>query len=187
MDTAACPHHALRGAARPESDDPVDCAVSPGETGKARFAALLRAGAGLARGHNTASGHRWARGNRPRRAVSNYSSRHWPTPGRLACAKPPIAALARLAPEQCVELFVTALQDVSPGICRQARHALETQAAECGADRLAAIFAQSPYPHVRRQTYGVEVNDTAEMGRAAACSSRFMAIVTISSAAQRRI
>ncbi len=42
--------------------------------------------------------------------------------------------------------------DESPGVCGQARRALEAQATTAGAERLAVIFAQTPHRHVRLQT-----------------------------------
>jgi hypothetical protein len=72
-----------------------------------------------------------------------------PEPGIRRAA---LAALAKLALEPYFEIFVQALQSSSPGISRQARIALEGHASLVGADRLASIFADTPYPHVRRQT-----------------------------------
>jgi len=71
---------------------------------------------------------------------------------QIGVRKVALAALARLAPKEYLELFLTALQDESPGVCGQARRALETQATSAGTERLAAIFAQTHYRHVRLQT-----------------------------------
>ncbi|MEO8351707.1 MAG: HEAT repeat domain-containing protein [Chthoniobacteraceae bacterium] len=65
--------------------------------------------------------------------------------------KAALGALAKLALEAHVEIFIGALQAGSPGVSRQARLALNRHAQSVGADRLAAIFADSPHPHVRRQ------------------------------------
>lgn len=63
-----------------------------------------------------------------------------------------LGALAKLALEPHFEIFVQALQSSSPGMSRQARIALERHAPLIGADRLASIFAETSYRHVRRQT-----------------------------------
>jgi len=62
-----------------------------------------------------------------------------------------LAALARLAFDTHLEVFVDALQSSSPGVCRQARIALDNHASDVGADRLRAIMVETSYPHVRRQ------------------------------------
>lgn len=66
--------------------------------------------------------------------------------------KAALGALAKLALETHLEVFVNALQSGSPSVSRQARIALERHASIVGADRLAMIFAETPHPHVRRQT-----------------------------------
>lgn len=66
--------------------------------------------------------------------------------------KAALGALAKLALETHIEIFVDALQAGSPGVSRQARIALDRHASIVGADRLAAIFTETPFPHVRRQT-----------------------------------
>ena len=73
---------------------------------------------------------------------------------RVAVRKAALSAVAKLegASGEHLEVFVTALQDGgSAGVSRQARLALERCAGEVGRERLAAIFFDSPYLHVRRQ------------------------------------
>lgn len=62
-----------------------------------------------------------------------------------------LAALAKLALEAHLEIFVHALQSSSPGVSHEARAALDRHAPDIGAERLASIFAKTPHAHVRRQ------------------------------------
>jgi HEAT repeat protein len=62
-----------------------------------------------------------------------------------------LGALAKLALEPHLDLFVQALQSSSAGVSRQARFALERHSETVGAERLALIFAETPHAHVRRE------------------------------------
>ena len=62
-----------------------------------------------------------------------------------------LGALAKLALETHLEIFVDALQSSSAGVSRQARIALDRHAQIVGAGRLEAIFAEARHAHVRRQ------------------------------------
>lgn len=70
----------------------------------------------------------------------------------IGIRKVALTALARLALDDHLETFLIALQDASPGVSRQACSALSSQARTIGADRLAAIFTGTTYPHVSIQT-----------------------------------
>ena len=69
--------------------------------------------------------------------------------------KASLAALAKLALDTHLEIFVDKLQSASPGVSRQARIALDRYAAIIGADKLGAILTETPHVHVRRQTLGL--------------------------------
>lgn len=70
---------------------------------------------------------------------------------KIAVRKAAIRALARLAPEEHMEIFVTSLRDASPGVSREARDALEAYASLVGSDRLTRIFEEADHRHIRRQ------------------------------------
>ncbi len=66
--------------------------------------------------------------------------------------KAALATLAKLAAKDYLEVFLTALQERSPGVSRQARLALEPFAQHIGAHRLEKIFFETANDHVRTQT-----------------------------------
>jgi len=70
---------------------------------------------------------------------------------KISVRKAALAALAKLALQQHLNLFVTALQDKSSGVSRQARVALEPCVCDVGAERLEEILVSAPFPHVRTQ------------------------------------
>lgn len=69
---------------------------------------------------------------------------------QISLRKAAIAALGRIAPEDYLEILWRGLQDASPGICRQARQALEPLAPRMENEPVASIMAGTPYEHVRR-------------------------------------
>jgi HEAT repeat protein len=60
-----------------------------------------------------------------------------------------VRALMRLAGDQCLDLVLDRVNDVSSGVSGQARKAMEPHVSRIGASRLSALFSGSAVAHVR--------------------------------------